>query len=310
WNDANTAIDLVRHHVVTEPTTELNRYRAGELDITTNVPPEAFATLKVQRPDELRVAPSLGVYYYGFNLTKPPFQSNLQLRAALSMAIDREELAEKIIRRGEAPAYSWVPPGVENYEPIRFYYADLSPDERHTLAQRLYREAGYDAGNPAQIELRYNTADITERIALAVQSMWRETLGFNAKLVNEEFQVLLSNIRAMEVTQVFRSSWLGDYNDANAFLYLFHSDSPANLFGYRSDEVDQLLQQAAEQTDPMHRRVFLEEVERVVLADHPVIPIYFFVSKRLVSPRVVGWEDNVLDYHYSRHLSLVVDPEG
>jgi ABC-type oligopeptide transport system substrate-binding subunit len=107
--------------------------------------------------------------------------------------------------------------------------------------------------------------------------MWRETLGFEAKLINEEFQVLLANMRNREITQVFRSSWTGDYNDAHTFLQLLQGGNPSNMSGYVSEEYDSLMR---------------------------VIPIYFYVSKHLVKPRVRGWGDNVLDYHYSQHLSI------
>ena len=304
WNNINTAIDKVHHYVTPQPQVELNRYRAGELDITATVPSEAFVAISEERPDELRIAPYLGVYYYGLNLTQAPFKDNPKLRQALSMAIDREILTDKIIGRGEAPAYSWVPPGVDNYDAIRAPYADMSIEERHAVAKRLYKESGYSESNPVDVEIRYNTSDSHKRIALAIQSMWRETLGFEATLINEEFQVLLSNMRAMEITQVFRSSWTGDYNDAQTFLQLLLSGSPSNMTGYASEEYDSRMQRASEQTDLGRRQLYLEEAERVLLADHPVIPLYFFVSKHLVSPRVRGWGDNVLDYHYSQHLSI------
>ncbi|MFQ6006596.1 MAG: ABC transporter substrate-binding protein, partial [Woeseia sp.] len=153
-------------------------------------------------------------------------------------------------------------------------------------------------------EIRYNTSETHQRIALAVQSMWREILGVEATLINEEFQVLLSNMRNMQVTQVFRSSWMGDYNDAHTFLQVLLTGNPANMTGYASEEYDSLMRRAADQTDMSRRRLFLEEAERVLLADQPVIPIYFFVSKHLVNPRIEGWGDNVLDYHYSQHLSI------
>lgn len=304
WDNENTAIDRVRWYVTPEPQVELNRYRAGELDITDSVPAEMFARIRERRPDELKVSPYLAVYYYGLNLTRPPFEDEPLLREALSMAIDREVLAERIIGRGEQPAYSWVPPGVENYEAPRLPYADLSPGDRHAAAKNLYEQAGYGADNPARVEIRYNTSEIHQRIALAVQSMWREVLGVEATLVNEEFQVLLANMQAMEVTEVFRSSWTGDYNDAHAFLQVLKSGAPSNMTGYASEEYDSLLQRAAGQTDPGLRRLYLEEAERVLLADHAVIPLYFYVSKHLVSPRVGHWRDNVLDYHYSQHLNL------
>jgi oligopeptide transport system substrate-binding protein len=304
WNNAGTAIDKVHHYVTPEPQVELNRYRAGELDMTTTVPPEAFAAIKDERPDELRLAPYLGVYYYGLNLTREPFKDNAKLRQALSMAIDREILTEKITGRGEAPAYSWVPPGVDNYQAIRVPYADMNDDERHSAARRLYKESGYDKNNPLEVEIRYNTSETHQRIALAVQSMWREVLGFEATLINEEWQVLLSNMRAKEVTQVFRAAWNGDYNDAHTFLQVMLGGNSSNMTGYASEEYDSLMQRAAEQTDLKRRQLYLEEAERVLLGDHPVIPLYFYVSKHLVSPRVRGWGDNVLDYHYSQHLSI------
>ncbi|MDX1498419.1 MAG: peptide ABC transporter substrate-binding protein [Woeseiaceae bacterium] len=307
WNDAATAIDAVNYHVLPQEVTELNRYRAGELHITSNVPPDSFEQVRAERPDELRIAPYLAVYYYGFNLTRPPFAGNRALRQALSMAIDREVLVEKVLGRGEAPAYSWVPPGVADYEPVRLSYADLDAAERHALAETLYREAGYGPDNPAEIELRYNTSDTQRRVALAIRDMWRNVLGVETTLINEEFQVLLANMREAEVTEVFRSSWIGDYNDAHTFLSILESGNPSNMPRYASDEYDSLMQRAASRVDPQRRRFFLEEAERVLLADHPVIPIYFYVSKHLVSPAVRGWQDNVLDYHYSQHLSLATN---
>jgi len=304
WNNAATAIDEVRHHVVTQEMTQLNRYRSGELDITDVVPPDSFAQVREEYPDELHVAPYLGVYYYGFNLTKPPFKDSPELREALSLAIDREVLVEKMTGRGEAAAYSWVPPGVDNYEPRRFNYADQTQDERNAHARRLLAEAGYGPDNPLRLELRYNTSDTQQRIAAAIQAMWKEVLGVEAKLINEEFQVLMANARAADVTQVFFSSWIGDYNDAHTFLSILESGNSSNMPRYASDEFDDQMQRAAGQVDPYHRRLSLEEAERVLLSDHPVIPLYFYVSKHLVSPKVIGWEDNVLDYHYSQHLSL------
>ncbi|NOX69060.1 MAG: peptide ABC transporter substrate-binding protein [Gammaproteobacteria bacterium] len=304
WNNAGTAIDDVRYHVTPVPSAELFRYRAGELDITSTVPTEAFSQVRAERPEELRVSTFLSTYYYGFNLNYEPLGDSPKLRQALSMAVDREALTEKVTGRGEQPAYSWVPPGVDHYEARQLSYADMSAADRQATAKRLYAEAGYSESKPLHIELRYNTSETHQRIALAVQSMWRDVLGFEATLINEEFRVLVANMRAMEITQIFRSSWSGDYNDAYAFLSIFESDSPSNMFGYRSEEYDSLLQRAATQIDPERRQLYLEEAERVLLADHPLMPLYYYVSKHLVRPDIRGWQDNVLDYHYSQHLSF------
>ena len=304
WDNAGTAIDAVNYHVIVNNAAELNRYRAGDLHITSTVPAESFARVKEEYADELRVAPFLGIYYYGFNLTKPPFRDNRPLREALSMAIDREELTARVTGRGEKPAYSWVPPGVSNYTPAEMGFAALDKEEREQLARARYKQAGYDEENPLRVDVRYNTSDLHRKVAVAVQSMWREVLGVEATLINEEFQVLLANMRAAEITQVFRSSWIGDYNDAHTFLSILETGNASNMPRYSNAEYDDLMQRAADQVDARKRRLLLEEAERVLLADHPVIPIYFFVSKHLVSPQVRGWGDNVLDYHYSQHLSL------
>jgi ABC-type oligopeptide transport system substrate-binding subunit len=305
WNDGNTAIDRVRHYVTPEPMAELNRYRAGELHITRTIPPEMFTRMLETRPDEVRVSPALGVYYYGFNMTAPPFADNPPLREALSLAVDRE-LIVRLVGRGERPAYSWVPPGTANYEPQALDWADMLLEERHRRAQQLYREAGYGPGNPLRVSIRYNTHEVHRQIAVAIQDMWKQVLGVEAELINEEFQVLISNIQQKNM-EIFRLNWNGDYNDAHTFLTTLESDNPSNFTGYHSEEFDDLMRRAARQTDPTNRRFYLEEAERQMLRDNPLIPIYFNVNKSMVSPAVSGWGDNVLNYHYSQHLSLAAE---
>ncbi len=304
WNADNVAIDAVRWHVVVDEMSEINRYRAGELDMTSTVPSAFFEQAKEEFADELKVAQTLSVYYYGFNLTKPPFKDNLALRQALSMAVDREEIVNTITARGELPAYSWVPPGVDNYQSPVFSYEKLSQTERNKVAKQLYRQAGYSEDNPARIELRYNTSDVHRRIATSVSAMWSDVLGVETTLINEEFRVLLQNMREREVTQVFRSNWSGDYTDAVTFLGIMTPGATWNLPGYDSAEYGELMASAARQTDMQARQLYLEEAERILLRDHPVLPLYFYVSKQLVKPRVRGRQDNLLNYHYSQHLSL------
>ena len=165
----NIAIDRVHYHVLVEPMSEYLRFRAGELHVTSTVPPDIFASVAEQFPAALRVAPSLGVYYYGLNVTREPFADNPELRQALSMAIDRDVLVEKVTGRGEEPAYSWVPPGIPGYAPPRLAYANMTQDERNAQARRLYFSAGYSEDNPARLELRYNTSEEHQKIALAIQ---------------------------------------------------------------------------------------------------------------------------------------------
>ena len=301
WNNTETYFDKVTYHVLA-PDTEVMRFRAGDLDITANVAEDAFPVLREEHPNELKVAPALGVYYYGFNLTKPWLRDNPKLRKALSMAIDRQVLADKVKGRGEQPAYGWVPPGIDNYTSQSLSYKDWTQEERVAEAQRLYQEAGFGPDNPLEIELRYNVMGGHEKIAVAIQAMWQQALGFQAQLVNEEFKVMLANIQGMEITEVFRLSWSGDYNDAYTFLQLVETGNPQNLTAYSNSRVDELLHKAATEVDLDARRGYLEEVEKISLEDHPVIPLYFYVTKHLVAEDIEGWAPMPLDYHYSKFL--------
>ena len=303
WASQTTTIDNVIFHIV-DQNAEFNRYRAREIDVTANVPESALPSLRKERPSELRVAPYLGVYYYGFNLVEGLFANNLKLRQALSMAIDRQALVDQITGRGEIPAYSWVPPGVHRYSQQQYDFSNLEKIEREKFARSLFGEAGFELDQGLEFELRYNTFDGNERIALAIQSMWRDVLGVEAKLGNEELKVFIDNVRSRENIEAFRLSWTGDYNDAVSFLQLFKSNNPSNFTGYSSSNFDKTFLLAETEADSDNRKILLEKAERIAMADYPVIPLYFYVSKHLISQSVLGWENNVMDIHLSRHLSL------
>lgn len=304
WDDANTHIDRVIYYPIEDQSTEMNRYRAGELDWTYEIPNRQFRMIRETLADELVVSPWIGSYYFGFNLARPPFQDNLQLREALSLAVDREVIAEQVTGVGELPAYSWVPPGVQDYSLQPLPYAQWTQEQRNARARELYAAAGYGPENPLRVELRYNTQENHRIISTAVASMWREVLGVEASLLNEEFRVFLQNRREGIVTQVFRAGWIGDYNDANTFAEIMHSNHGMNDTAYSNPEYDRLIEAAAREVDAGHRRAMLEEAERILLADHPIVPVYFYVTKRLIKPYVGGWQSNIMDYHPTRYLYI------
>jgi oligopeptide transport system substrate-binding protein len=304
WNDAATHIERVEYLHVADPGDEFRQYRAGQMDVSYVVPPPQFAWIKQNLGAELHVSPQLSVYYYGFNLTRPPFKDNPGLRRALSMVIDREKLTTAVTGVGEAPAYGWVPPGVANYTSQQFDYAAKPYAERVQEARELYRKAGYSAERPLRIELRYNSGEVHNRLAVAIAAMWKEQLGVETSLYAEEFRALLQSIQARKDTQVFRSSWVGDFNDAYSFAQLLQSGFGINLTGYANPKYDALLDEAVRQADPARRRAVLEEAERLMLADHPLLPVYFYVNKHLVKPYVGGWTDNVMNVQYSKDLRL------
>ena len=293
----------MKYLLIPDENAELTRYRDGQLDVTFVVPRGQFDWIKANLADQLHIAPQLTTYYYGFNLRRAPFKDNPPLRRALSLVIDREKLTRLILRVGELPAYGWVPPGIDNYSSQAFDYRDEPMAARMLEAQRLYQAAGYSRDKPLRFELRYNAGEVHTKLALAIASMWQEALGAQVTLTQVEFKSLLQDIDRGDV-EMFRSSWVGDYNDAYTFAQYLKSDFGVNLPHYRSAQYDALLERAAAQTDPAQRRQLLEEAERVMLADHPLLPLYFYVNKHLVKPRVQGWYDNVMNVVYSKDLAL------
>jgi oligopeptide transport system substrate-binding protein len=302
WDNANTTIDTVYYYPIEDQSTELKRYRANELDYTNEIPINQFRWVRKNLPQELHVGPYLGTYYYGFNLTKPPFKDNRDLREALSLAIDRRIITEKITGVGESPSYSWVPPGVSNYSRQEPGYVKLSRQEQIAKAQNLYEAAGYSKSNPLKVEIRYNTSENHKKIAIAIAAMWKKHLGVQTRMVNEEWKVFLENRKQKQVTQVFRAGWIGDYNDPYTFSELMHSTHGINDSGYSNPEYDRLLAEASVEANLDKRRGLLEEAERMLLNDHPIIPIYSYVTKHMIKPWVGGYVPNILDHTYTKDL--------
>ena len=303
WNNAATRLDAVKYLLIPDENAELTRYRGGELQVTFVVPRGQFDWIKANLADQLHVSPQLTTYYYGFNLRRAPFRDSPKLRRALSLVIDREKLAQLVLRVGELPAYGWVPPGIDHYGAQSFDYRGEPMVARVAEAQRLYREAGYSPDKPLSFELRYNSGEVHTKLAVAIASMWKEALGTDVRLTQVEFKSLLQDIDRGEV-EMFRSSWVGDYNDAYTFAQYLKSDFGVNLPHYASAAYDALLKRAAAETDATLRRALLEQAERLMLRDHPLLPLYFYVNKHLVKPEVEGWYDNVMNVVYSKDLAL------
>lgn len=303
-NNAGTTIETVYYYPIENQDTELKRYRAGELDITQEIPLQQLKWIRENLGDQLMVAPYLSSYYYGFNVTREPFRDNENLRRALSLAIDRDIITERITGVGEIPAYGWVPP-VSGYTPAEPEWAGWTQSEREAEARRLYTAAGYSVDQPLTIELLYNTSLTHKRIAVAIASMWKTTLGVKTNLLNQEWKVFLSTRQRGETTQIFRGGWVGDYNDAFTFSQLLYSANGMNHPGYTSSRYDELIERSAGEQDPAVRADILRQAEHILLEDMPIIPIYFYVTKHLVKKWVVGRQANIMDHHYTKNLHIL-----
>jgi len=304
YHDADEVqIEVVNYFNTEDTDASLRRYRAGELDYTDAIPNSQYGWIRENLPGELYVEPYLSVYYYGFDTTEPPFD-DVRLRQALTMAIDRKVITEQVTGVGELPAFGIVPPGIEGYEQQSFEWSHLSDAARIAEAKRLYAQAGYSPQNPLRTEIRYNTLENHRRIAVAVASMWKATLGVEADVVNQEWKVMLQDRQNPSLWDIMRYGWVADYADAYTFLEIFRSDHAQNFTGFQDATFDELVDAAASENDAGQRLDTMAAAEHRLLEGYPVMPIYFYVTKHLVKPYVVGYRPNALDHDRSQYYRV------
>lgn len=306
---AGIGLDGVDYFAIEEPAAELARYRAGELHITETIPPGRHAWLRDNLGGELRVHPYLGSFWLGYNLRHAQLGRSRELRQALALAIDRRIVAETVLGAGDLPGWSVVPPGLSGYRPAAMPTSVLSQAQREDEARRLFRASGAARDEPLRLELRYNTSTVHRRVAVAVAAMWKQVLGVHTDLVNEEWKVFVNNRGMGVVTEVFRGGWIADYGDPSSFLDLFIGGSSLNHTFYANLRFDELMA-AAGAASGARRMELLQRAEAQLIQDMPVIPLYYYVSRHLVSPAVRGFENNVRDIHLSRYLGLGAGDAG
>jgi oligopeptide transport system substrate-binding protein len=305
WDSENVILERVLYYPYEDQSTALKQFRSGDLHWTYEVPNNQFKWLQKHYPEELVISPWLGSYFFGFNLTREPFIQSPDLRMALVMALDRQLLTEKVTQFGEQPSFTLVPPGIGEYESPVQEWATWTQEQRSAEARRLYQQAGYSEERPLRIEIRYNTSENHKKLALAIASIWKQVLGVQATLVNEEWKVFLQNRQQKVLTRVFRAGWISDYADPYSFLELFRTGHGQNDYGFSNEVYDQLLAEIASERIPARRRRLMQEAERMLMAEMPIIPVYTYVTKRMVDPHVKGWQNNVMDHHYSKHMFLL-----
>jgi oligopeptide transport system substrate-binding protein len=302
WDAAKVTIDTAIFDPSEDRATVLKRYRAGEFDIIDDLPIDQLNWLRQNMPKELHIAPYAGVYYYTFNTTKRPF-NDVRVRQALAMALNREVLVQRITLAGELPAYGFVPDGTANYTSQKVSWAKMTQAAREAAATKLMTEAGYGPSKPLKFQLSYNTSENHKKIAVAIAAMWKK-LGVEVDLVNTEAKVHFAKLRQGDF-EMARVGWIADYNDAQNYLYLSQTSTKQQNYGrFSSPDYDKLMDQASVTSDERKRAELLEQAETILLKELPVLPIYFYVSKNLVSTKVSGWVDNPFNVHYVRDLSL------
>jgi oligopeptide transport system substrate-binding protein len=302
WDRKNVAIKKVRYQFTPDETVQYAEYRAGQLDLTDIVPANAVSTIKRENPGELIISPFLATAYYGINLANKEL-SNVALRQALAMAIDRKRLVEAL-GFGQTAAYGFVPPGTTDYTPQGWTWKSMSDSERVATAQRLYTKAGFSPAFPLRLKLLFSSNETIKRTAVISAAMWHEVLGVDVELTEEEFKVFLQSRHDKTRWDVARLAWNADFNDASNFLDVLRTHSPNNDMSYSNIAFDRDLDEAAKASNPASRRAHLEAAERRMLEDYSIIPLYYFVSERLIKPYVHGLLSNPLNHVPSKALTL------
>jgi len=307
YAEASVKLDHIIYFPSDALATSVQRFRAEELDFNAwpGFLPRQEEFLRRQLGDAVRVSPLLIVAYLRFNLRRPMLQDP-RVRRALSTSIDRQILASRVLGGGEQPAMGVVPPTVSDYHSPALAGPEAPREQRLKLAQQLLHEAGYSVGQPLRLTLRYPSGQGRE-ICVAVQAMWRD-LPVAITIENSEVKSMIADLRRGDFDLALTGALDGD--DPERFLDRLLPDSSYNTGRYDSADFVALMQAAKHTADPTHRARLLQQAETVVLADAPVIPLYYGVSRNLVAPHLAGFEDNPADIHLSRYLQLEPNREN
>ena len=305
WDHIHVKLEEVQYFAPPSDEEEARLFFAGATDITWGVSASQLPEIRAKHADELKSYPDLAVFFYPFDLKSGPFSSSVKVRQALAMVTDLEYITRELTGRGEKPAYSWVPPGIPDYVPQEFSWAKFPNAQRLAVARQLYADAGYGAGKQLKVELRLGESESRLNMAHAIARQWKEALGVEAQVVASASAVKPPEDPAMGI--VTARGWVADYADANTFAEIWLSDSTENTSGYSNHKYDSLVSSANSERNPSERAKVLEEAERTLLNDYPMIAIYDFVQLRLVRKTVVGYAPNAGGVSYSKNIEIVSD---
>ncbi len=296
------AIDEVFYYPTDDSEAALRRFRSGDLDLNVGFPSQQYDWLMENLPESVRTATVLNTRFVNFLTEKKPFD-DARVRLALSMAIDREAIAD-ILKSGEQPAYGLVPPGTAGYgEGPKLSFAQWPMEKRVADAKLLLKEAGFDEENPLAFTYRFIADNDSRRVAAALQEMWGR-IGAKVELSVSEKKAHYVAVRARDY-QVAEGNWFADYNDAGNFLFLTRANSgDMNASRWRNKAFEELMAAADVEPDAARRAELMKQAEAVMLEDAGLAPLFFGVSRTLIQPYVSGFEDNLLNVHRTRWMKV------
>lgn len=306
WDNENTIIEKVVALVINDENQALTRYLAGELD-RTEVPAGQYPRLAEEYPDEALSFPLLCSYYYNINLTDtgPEALQDVRVRQALSLAIDRDIIVENVLAGGQVPAYTLTHWATAGFEVPEVPAAAMTQEERNAAAVALLAEAGYGPeGEPLSVEILYNTSEAHQSVAVAIGQMWKQTLGVDSTLANQEWQTFLE-ARGSQNYELARAGWCGDYNEASTFLDIVTTNSGYNDSKFSNAELDALMAEAKTAEDPLP---LYTQAEQIVATELPILPVYHYASVYMLNDAIQNWPvNNVQQNWYSRDIYKIAE---
>ena len=302
WNAEEIKLDMIEVPIITDESTSLTAFETGEVDIISNIPTQEIIRLSTESQD-FHVKPGVGTYFYVFNNNKTP-TDNIDVKRALSYAINRKAIVDNITRGGETPATTYVPRtgAIKNSKGELFakgvdYGIPVEGDPER--ARELLARGGYPNGEGfPKLELLYNTSETHKAIAEAVQAMWKDVLNIDVELVNQEWGVFLNTRGKGQYNGVARFGWSIDYPDAMSMLEVFESLSGNNSAQWVRGEYNDLLTKAKYEENGEKRDALLYRAEKMLFEEQVLIPLYYYTNKFMVKSKVKSWERTSLGNWY------------
>ncbi|MDO4441233.1 MAG: peptide ABC transporter substrate-binding protein [Moraxella sp.] len=285
YDNANTKIETVSFLPI-QGANEINRYKAGELDITAGIPSEQFAKIKSDHPDETKSSSNLCSFYLEYNSIKPPF-TDPRVRQALAMMIDRDIITGQILARGEISSYQFAPKTLSGMTEIKPSWASQDSKAITEQAMKLLGDAGYSVTNPLKFEILYSTGEGAKRINAAIASMLKEQSGgvVDVSLINQEWKTLLDTRHSGKFNAVF-AGWCADYNEPSSFYNVFRANNGNNSGKYKSAEFEQVLDQALKAVSEEERNQLYHKAETILQKDNPAIFLYVPAKNYLIKTNI------------------------
>ncbi|MES2906731.1 MAG: peptide ABC transporter substrate-binding protein [Pseudomonadota bacterium] len=295
-------IDTVKYIPIEDRATALKRFEAREIDSYDQFHHEQMEYIRTNLKGEFFTGPYLGTYYYAVNATKAPF-NNPTLRRALALAIDREYLAEKIFTGSMIAGYSIVPPGIKGYTAAEYDFKDRLQLDREDEARKIMEELGYNKDKRLTLEIRYNTAEEHKACAVAVADMWKN-IYVDTKYINTDGKSHYEHLRNGGDYDVGRVGWIGDFKDPQTFLATAQTGDSNNHSRYSNPKFDELMLKAEQEMNAQKRFDDLSKAEKIAMDDAAYIVLVHYSYHNLVAKKVKGFEQNIMDVHPTKWMSI------